>query len=566
MGGHLAETKKKTKKRWRIGGNRHKSKPKEVPIDEDEETEPTSPESSSCSFDQDTNHEDHAESYLNDLPPAMSEVEESDSDSDDDDLYLENSNDNQGIEKFSSFSKAPQPLTDSGGDDDFTRKQSHDFADQQNGNKQVDLNDSDSSFEEEIERYQQERRNSPHFTDSLAKISEQDENSFSEKDEMADVTDDIFASHDAMTEKQANPPIASRQQKVEDKPREVNEDNANLPSHREISKTLCKLVATEHYSGLESLIALEKLSKWAHTQDSNLLKHFLTYGGVVKVVDFMDEQIDIVGASRETYLMESIHKAADVICNVCFVGKHGINEDIAVVNATVVVKYGGIETLVKASNAYNRCGIRDDPVALKAAEGVWNAIMNVYCNAEAAVTKEISTSVLDAAIEMMSVIGSVDHAIATETLANVFNSLYRIIYHDFVSTEEFHEKDLLNQCLNIFKRDVKSSEGDEELLEEAMSFLYGCHEKSLLNKGSDYESVLPLCVMGLREFALDNDNIREWASKLLDGACSNIENKASIMMAEGAIEAIAPFLTYQDVGPDDKEFMRNLIRKIVSPV
>ena len=68
------------------------------------------------------------------------------------------------------------------------------------------------------------------------------------------------------------------------------------------------------------------------------------------------------------------------------------------------------------------------------------------------------------------------------------------------------------------------------------------------------------------KLAQDNENIREWASKLLDGACSNIENKSSIMMAEGAIEVIAPFLTYEDVGPADKEFMRNLIRKIVSPV
>ena len=193
--------------------------------------------------------------------------------------------------------------------------------------------------------------------------------------------------------------------------------------------------------------------------------------------------------------------------------------------------------------------------------------MNVYCNGEAAVTKEISNMVIDAAIQTMSATGDIDHAIATETLANVFNSLYRITYHGFVTQEEFQDKNLMTHCLDVFKRDVTtSSDGDEELLEEAISFLYGCHEKELLCKGSDYEKVLPLCVMGLREFAFDNENIREWASKLLDGACSNIDNKASIMMAEGAIEAIAPFLTFEDVTSDDKEFMRNLIRKIVAPV
>lgn len=652
MGGTAIPNSKKPKKRWRIGGIRSKSKSKDIAKEVDEDhTDPTTPESSSCSLEVGSNGSQEDLQNLADLPPAMSEVD--DSDSDDEDLYLESTNDrNDGDDNNlnnhqSSYTRAAQPRDDS--------------------------YNSDSSFEEDMKRHRKERRSSPHFSKELAKIAEDsdeidnanpfdggyDKNSFDDsnksssnnpfdddddddykcpfevfknknknkssnnkgsnnnlfgdddEDEYKSPFDDYENSNskksnssnpfgddeddykspfdnnqssnnsnnpfgedddnieEALPPKKAQPIVAATPIQ-EKEPTDDEEEKIELPTHKELSKTLCKIVATEHYSGRESLFALEQLSKWAHTQESNLLKHFLTYGGVVKVIDYLDEQIDAAGAKPPRpgdFLLKAIHKAADVICNVCFVGKHGINEDIAIVNATVVVKYGGIETLLRASDCYNKSHAKNDPIALKAVEGIWNAIMNVYCNAEAAVTKEISIMVVDAAVEIMSGIGSVDHAIATETLANVFNSLYRITYHGFVSKEEFQQKKLLTHCLNVFKRDVTtSSEGDEELLEEAISFLYGCHEKCLLRKGSDYESVLPLCVLGLREFAEDNENIREWASKLLDGACSNIENRSSIMMAEGAIEVIAPFLTFKEVDEEDKEFMRNLIRKIVAPV
>lgn len=579
MGGTAVEKSKGTKKRWRIGGMRNRSKTKDLDAEDSSHTASTvtSPESSYSNGDVDSNGSSNEEPHVSndnhnanhmivsDLPPAMSEVE----DSDDEDLYLESNHNMKDIGTCSTFSKPPKPLRDDSEDERQTSNcpsittNETSSVDREGHESGCENYNSDSSFDEEMNRHKYERRNSPHFSKELAKISE-------DSDELLfapaigtpkETTAGDTSQQNVDAETKRVDPIVPSQPTDEEKEEDIDID---IPTHKELSKTLCKIVATEHYSGRECMVALEKLSKWAHTQESNLLKHFLTYGGVVKVVDYMDEMIE--NCDDKEFLMEAIHKSADVLCNVCFVGKHGINEDIAVVNATVVVKYGGIETLLLASDVFNRSDMKNEPMALKAVEGVWNAIMNVYCNAEAAVTKAISMLVLDASIETMSAVGDVDSPIASETLANVFNSLYRITYHDFVSKDDFHRKDLLTHVLNVFKRDVNHCEGDEELLEEAISFLYGCHEKALFNKGSDYESVLPLCVMGLREFAQENENIREWASKLLDGACSNIENKETIMMAEGAIEAIAPFLTFEEVDATDKEFMRNLIRKIVSPV
>ncbi|VEU36431.1 unnamed protein product [Pseudo-nitzschia multistriata] len=587
-----------TKKRWRIP-RRSKSKSKAKKESDDDDAFPTSSESS-----------DEDPSVLEEkaLPASMSDVEDSDSD---DDLYLDNDID-KSLDKIADLPKPPPtiPASDFGdpgnnvkGTNSNTKNdENHDIhiivhSKQQSdhnlynivrSNQQRDIIDDDdfsdsdsddeefSNYEEDMERHRQETRSSPFMSDVLHKIEEESHDDIDRRnseDSKGQSNEEQSKSPNNDNTDEAGPPQNPKQadktakkQKHKTAKKRVYKDRAGnpliLPSHRELSKELCKIVATDHYSGAEFLRALERLAEWAHTQDTNLLKHFLTYGGVVKVVDFLREQIEDPRCEGE-FLMECIHKACDVICNVCFVGKFGINEDIAVVNATVVVKYEGIETLLMASNEYNEAN-KDHPLALKAAEGVWNAIMNVYCNAETAMTKKLSMLVLDAGLQMLARIGSVDHPVAAETIANVFNTFYRITYHGYVTNEEFQKLDILTHCLDVFKRDVTSSDGDEELLEEAISFFYGCHEKTLFGKSSDYERVLPLCVMGLREFAYDNANIREWATKLLDGACSNIQKKETIMMAEGAIEALAPLLTAKDVDTAEKDEVRKLIRKIIA--
>ena len=590
-----------TKKRWRIKGSFRKSKgASSKNLEEDADTTATAPLSGRFSLSspdsstgsQDSSHKNAL--VVNDLPHAMSD-NESDDTSDHEDLYTDevhNDNDVSPVQPL-------HPLTDDDGE--FSSEEDDNYCPflkqkkpmvwnntrESNNPEENELDSSNSSYEEEMTRHRMQRRNSPHFPASLDKIAEdsyENDEPLSPQQQgqtkAVNISDANSMPAAPVYAKAMTPAQQETRTMKMAQPTMMNSiQNPNkLPSHKELSKELCKIVATGHYSGQESLIALENLSKWAHTQDTALLKHFLTYGGVVKVIDFLDEQIeenyckpspngDIIMEPnyKWDFLMESIHKTADVLCNVCFVGKHGINEDIAVVNATVVVKYGGIQSLVRGSGAYNRFDKQRDPTALKATEGVWNAIMNIYCNAQTAITKSISKLVMDAAIETLGVLSEIDDPIAVETLANVYNSLYRITYHDHVTKEEIQEKNLLHHCLNVYsKRRVTNCEADEELLEETISFLYGCHEKSLFEKGQDYEKCLPLCVLGLREFAFENDNIREWASHLLDGCCANIEKKEMLTSAEGAIEALAPFLTSREVDAEEKQFLRKLIRKIVT--
>lgn len=569
------KTKTKSKKRWRIGGIRSKSKAK---------ASSTAEEDASATSATSTTEEVCPESSENSIVDGMQMSElfhtpmsDVDGDSINEDLYIDIDNKNNNSSKDSGENsmplKAPQPMSGENGDDgnDDVRGNgtlSSIQLEEQNDDNQSCDSCSQGSYDEEMEEHESIRRSSPHFSDLLTKISEEphyshgsndaDDNNFDAKVHL-----DWRTNHRDKNENKIDLDKTLSTVSSNSSVKEIS-----LPSHKEVSKELCKIVATEHYSGQESLKAIDKLSLWAQTQDSDLLKHLLTYGGVVKVVDFLNEKIEEAETCRRDLLIESIYKSADFLCNVCFIGKHGINEDIAVVNSTVVIKYRGIETLLQASQMYNISDNPSDLMALKAIESVWNAIMNVYCNADIIVTKAISTLVLDTSIETMPVLGPIDHQIADEAMANIFNCLYRIIHHGFVSKKEFQKKNLLNHCLGVFRHKMTSNEDcfdwDEELLEEALSFLYGCHEKSLFDKSTDFESMLPLCVRGLQEFAQENDNIREWATKLLDGCISNIEKKESKVIAEGAIEALAHFLKSKDVCTEEKDELRKLIRKIVA--
>jgi len=574
MGGSSAEgkTKKKSKKRWRIGGLRNKSKANaSITAEEDASaTSATSATEEFCPESSENSILDGIQQMSDQFQSPMSDV---DGDSINEDLYMDSDIKNNNGSKDSGENpmplKAPQPMSDENGDDGNDDVRGHNGT---SSSIQQEVQDDDDqsydSYDEEMEQHEHIRRSSPHFSDLLTKISEEPQ--FSHDSHDADENHfDAKVHLDKSTNHRDNNANEIDLDKTVSTVSSINSvKEISLPSHKEVSKELCKIVATEHYSGQESLKAIDKLSLWAHTQDSDLLKHLLTYGGVVKVVDFLNEKIEDANACKRDLLIESIYKSADFLCNVCFVGKHGINEDIAVVNSTVVIKYRGIETLLQASQMYNMSDKPSDLMALKAIESVWNAIMNVYCNADIIVTKAISTLVLDTSIETMPVLGPIDHELADEAMANIFNCLYRIIHHGFVSKKEFQKKNLLNHCLGVFRHKMASNEDcfdwDEELLEEALSFLYGCHEKSLFDKSTDFESILPLCVRGLQEFAQENDNIREWATKLLDGCISNIKEKESKVMAEGAIEALAPFLTSKDVSTEEKDELRKLIRKIVA--
>jgi hypothetical protein len=149
---------------------------------------------------------------------------------------------------------------------------------------------------------------------------------------------------------------------------------------------------------------------------------------------------------------------------------------------------------------------------------------------------------------------------------------------------------------------------EETMLEAALSFFCECHAQELIfqstanipkgkrnskpirrqtSKNSDSfkeswrflsEGLVPLCVKGLQRFAMDNASIRHAAVRILGAAVDtgistnssdeyNTTNKVLLAdLTDGAIEALAPFLTIEHVHilcDREKDEIRGLIRMIV---
>jgi hypothetical protein len=338
-------------------------------------------------------------------------------------------------------------------------------------------------------------------------------------------------------------------------------DDDELPSSDELSEELCNIISTR-YSRDEALRTLDRLSKWASTQDSDFLRSFHRYSGVVKVLDFLKKTMkdgNCIGAVR----MECIKKAASVIVNVVHTGRNNENVDIATKIAITLMECDGINTLINASEEYAG---GDDVPQLHALRTVWFALRNITHAQDAikdAINKDQVIVFFDTGIDIISQLKSVDIPLASNALEQVFSSLHNIVLLNYVTKKYFQDKNIISKCLVVFKKDDTWNCRSEALMRTAIGFFRTCQFENLLDKSSDYEMLLPLLVMALKQYP-SNDDIRKYVLSLLDGACTTINDKKTIVRS-GAMEVLGALFTSDDINEDGKDAVRILIHKISAP-
>jgi hypothetical protein len=334
-------------------------------------------------------------------------------------------------------------------------------------------------------------------------------------------------------------------------------DDDKLPSSDELSEELCNIISTR-YSRDEALRTLERLSKWAFTHDSDFLKSFHRYSGVVKVLDFLKKTMkdgNCIGAVR----MECIKKAANVIANVTHHGGNNENVDIATKIATTLMECDGINTLINASEEYAG---GDDVPQLKALSSVWMALRNITVKKDA-ISKDQAIAIFDTGIDIISQLKSIDIPLASSALEPVFYTLHNIVYFNYVTKKYFQDKKIISNCLAVFKKDNTWTCRNETLIRLVIGFFQTCRLKNFLDKSSDYEMLLPLLVMALKEYP-SNDDIRKCVLSLLYGACSTVNDKNTIVRS-GAMEVLGALFTSDDINEDGKNQVRILIHNISAP-
>jgi hypothetical protein len=322
-----------------------------------------------------------------------------------------------------------------------------------------------------------------------------------------------------------------------------------LPTPIELSKELCKIVVdtadcNSGYSRDKSIRALKNIYNWAGTKDYHFLKYFHTYGGVLKLLDFLTETIKDPECVGSSILMKCIVNAANVITSVTHPGKNGINEEITTKIAITLMDCNGIHTLINASE---ECTPGDEDAAnnntlqLSALCSVWLALRNTTCKKDPmkdTISKAQAITLFDTGINIIFQLKSVDGPIVSETLEHVFITLHSIVFDSYITTEYFHsnDKDILSKCSEVFiKQDndgnksswEENSRRSENAIKCAIHFFNCCRIKELLDRSSDYEILLPLLAIGLKTFP-SNNSIRNNTLLLLNSSCSIINDKKII--------------------------------------
>jgi hypothetical protein len=354
-----------------------------------------------------------------------------------------------------------------------------------------------------------------------------------------------------------------------------------LPTTIEISEELCKVVDRVHYSRDESLDALDKLFEWAYTRDTNFLKNFYRYAGVIRVVDFLkttimeedDEESVIVGGGggATTIRMECIEIVVRVIAQATYAGDQ--NKEIATKMATAVVDCDGIQTLLQAAgDKYTGGGRGGDVIKLEILREIGSSFNNITHHCGELMGKELALAILDLGMNNIAKLNRVvDDPIALDTVRAIFDTLSNIVLiNDYVTKKYFKDANILSKCLEVFKKEDNVSwiggrcENEEKLMKSATRLFAVCCRKKLFDECYDYESLLPVCVMSLKEYPT-NEQIRKNVLKLLNGAlCTDEIHDQRTIEKAGTIEALSSLLTTKGIDEGEKTKIRKVISKIIA--
>jgi hypothetical protein len=360
-----------------------------------------------------------------------------------------------------------------------------------------------------------------------------------------------------------------------------------LPTTIEISEELCKVVDRVHYSRDESLEALDKLFEWAYTRDTNFLRNFYRYAGVIRIVDFLkttimeddddddDEEESVVGegGATTTIRMECIEIVVRVIAQVTYAGE--TNKEIATKIARAVVDCDGIQTLLQAAgDKYTTGGGSGSDVIIKLEilREIGSSFNNITHHCGELMGKELALAILDLGINNIAKLNRVvDDPIALDTGRAIFDTLSNIVLiNDYVTKKYFKDENILSKCLEVFEKENNVSwiggrcENEEKLVKSATRLFAVCCRKKLFDECSDYESLLPVCVMSLKEYPT-NEQIRKNVLKLLNGAlCTDEVHDQRTIEKAGTIEALSSLLTAKGIDEAEKTKIRKVISKIIA--
>jgi len=141
---------------------------------------------------------------------------------------------------------------------------------------------------------------------------------------------------------------------------------SSRPTYEELSKELCKIVDTDHYSRNDAIQALSNICQWGgYSDDKAFLSDFLELGGIQRVLIYLKNN-----KGDPT----CVAMAAKVIMACTYRGPAHQSFDVAKDIVEAFVKRDGIQILLLAGNEYDGENIASQ---LEALRWIWAALMNI---------------------------------------------------------------------------------------------------------------------------------------------------------------------------------------------
>jgi hypothetical protein len=193
-----------------------------------------------------------------------------------------------------------------------------------------------------------------------------------------------------------------------------------IPTFEELSKVLCAIVDTDHYSRDDAIHALKNLARWGYTDDITFLSNFSELGGIQRVLLYLkNNKVD----------PHCVTIAAKVIMSCTHRNPHNNQQDNVYNIANEITRYftmrDGIHILLDAGKQYSNGGSvgehnnsnnnnNDDNdndnvvnLQLQALRWIWMVLMNVTKKSSTfdIVHKDQLLAIFDSGLETMTKLG-----------------------------------------------------------------------------------------------------------------------------------------------------------------
>ena len=330
------------------------------------------------------------------------------------------------------------------------------------------------------------------------------------------------------------------------------------PSAKDVSTTVRNIENPSSRSN--SLQALKQLRAWLmdeQIQSSMLvLENFYCYGGIARILDFMEVNIDewdcVVGTTAAI---------ADFLSFRWNTTER--NRKIAIELANMIVRRKGIQLLLRAN--------REHAIMHKISSDtkyIWIALGRTMNGEETrdSIDKDQLLCILNDAIDCIYHLEEIGNS--RESSNSWTSDVIQVVLYAIANTikDPSIEKDVLKRiglvalCLRIMSTNDDWIRNDA-VVTYALGILCICAKQKAVITKQEFEQLLPSLIYCMRNFGGDTQ-IRTFIFVLLECTCEKVQKK--MIESTGGLEAISALLKSEGLGGQAKEKARVIIRKIIN--